>query len=373
VSGSSYWKRWPAKGDREQVTVLRPQPLTRRPTVSVVVPCYNYGHYLADAVDSVLSQQAVDVDVLIIDDASPDGSGEVAEALASSDSRVNAIRHKRNVGHISTYNEGLASVDGDYVVLLSADDMLTPGALARATALLEANPTVAMAYGFPVAFESRPPAARTHVRNWTIWSGAEWIRRSCRRGRNCIMCPEVVMRASVQRSVGLYRHELPHSGDFEMWLRAASVGDVGRVNGPDQAYYRVHGASMQRTVYRGLLTDMRGRRDAFDAVLARDPEDVAAQRLNEIACRSLASEALRHAARTFDHSPAHRELIDEYIAFANETFPAAHQLRSWGALQRRRWLTEQWSQDTWPLAWLSRPRDDLFDRVRWRKWRWSGV
>ena len=48
------------------------------------------------------------------------------------------------------------------------------------------------------------------------------------------------MRNSVQQAIGGYNPDLPHSGDFEMWLRAAAVADVGRVNGPCQAFYRVH-------------------------------------------------------------------------------------------------------------------------------------
>src|ERR1035441_5636334 len=124
----------------------------RSPRVSIIVPCYNYGHFLLGCVDSLLSQRSVEVGILIIDDASPDGSGSVAEALAATDPRISVIRHKYNRGHIATYNEGLDHVDGDYTVLLSADDLLPHGALTRAVALLEANASVGLAYGYPVNF-----------------------------------------------------------------------------------------------------------------------------------------------------------------------------------------------------------------------------
>ena len=96
-------------------------------TVSVVIPCYNYGHFLRDAVASVLENQpGVDVRVLIIDDASPDGSGETARAIAASDQRVEAVVHSSNRGHIAHSNEGLARhrADGQYSMLMSADDQL---------------------------------------------------------------------------------------------------------------------------------------------------------------------------------------------------------------------------------------------------------
>ncbi|MGA9860219.1 MAG: glycosyltransferase family 2 protein, partial [Solirubrobacteraceae bacterium] len=94
---------------------VTPVPLLRRPSVTVVMPCYNYGHYLSRALTSVLSQPEVDVDVILIDDASPDGSGDVVRALAAADSRIHPILHERNHGHIATYNEGLELATGDYV------------------------------------------------------------------------------------------------------------------------------------------------------------------------------------------------------------------------------------------------------------------
>ncbi len=69
----------------------RPRPLSTRPTVSVVVPCYRYGHFLPAAVASVLDQDGVDVDVIVVDDASTDGSADVARGLAAADGRVRVL------------------------------------------------------------------------------------------------------------------------------------------------------------------------------------------------------------------------------------------------------------------------------------------
>src|SRR4051812_15244302 len=125
-----------------------PENPASRPTVSVVIPCYKYGNFLPRCVRSVLDQDGVDVRVLIIDDASPDDSAQVAFRLAAEDERVEARVHEVNKGHIATYNEGLLEwADGDYSVLISADDMLTPGALARATAVMEADAAIGFVYG----------------------------------------------------------------------------------------------------------------------------------------------------------------------------------------------------------------------------------
>jgi cellulose synthase/poly-beta-1,6-N-acetylglucosamine synthase-like glycosyltransferase len=73
----------------------RPTPFVGAPRVSVVIPCYRYGVYLPAAVASALDQADLDVDVLIVDDASPDDSAKVAEELASADPRVDVLVHGR--------------------------------------------------------------------------------------------------------------------------------------------------------------------------------------------------------------------------------------------------------------------------------------
>ncbi|MFB2604086.1 glycosyltransferase family 2 protein, partial [Rhizobium phaseoli] len=104
--------------------------------VDVVIPCYNYAHFLEECVESVLAQAGVDVRVLILDDCSPDNTPEVGMALASRDSRVIYRRHPANKGHIATYNEGIEWAGGDLFLLLSADDYLLAGALGRASELM---------------------------------------------------------------------------------------------------------------------------------------------------------------------------------------------------------------------------------------------
>lgn len=352
---------------------LAPVRLARRPTVTVVIPCYNYGHYLPRALASVLDQPEVDVDVIVIDDASADGSASVVREFAARDKRVRAIVHESNRGHVATYNEGLEQATGDYVVLLSADDALTPGSLARATALLEAHPAVGLVYGYPMVFRDEPPTAPTSVRSWTVWSGEDWIHGRCRKGENCIMNPEVVMRTAVQRQIGGYDANLPHSGDLEMWLRAASVAGVGRVNGPGQAYYRVHEQSMQRTVNAGHIVDLEGRLEAFRAVLVGPNARLSCgAELFAMARRSLALVALGYARLAYEHGRSEEEPVDDYLAFAERVWPQARDCRQWSAVARRAALGAARLENG--IVWKSRRVvTDLENRVRWRYWRRCGV
>lgn len=303
-------------------------------TVQVLIPCYNYARYLEQCVFSALSQEGVFVNVLIIDDCSTDNTPQVCQKLASGDSRIRFIRHETNRGHIATYNEGIGRIEGDYFVLLSADDCLTPGSLRRATSLMDANPNVGMTYGQAISFfTDHPPKARTTMTGVSLWTGEQWIRQVCRSGKNFLICPEAVVRSSVQRQIGGYDPALPHSGDMEMWLRIAAVSDIGRVNGVDQAFYRVHEQSMQRTVHAGFLVDLVGRREAFQSVFRKEGAGLSAsEELHELARQALAFTAVRYARQVCDLSCDDPVPVSDYCDFAASVFPPIVNTRAYHAL-----------------------------------------
>lgn len=313
--------------------------------MSVIVPCFNYGHYLPACVGSIVNQPCVDVDVIVVDDASTDGSGLVAEELARMNPCVRVIRHARNAGHIATYNDGVAEAKGDYVVLLSADDLLTPGALHRATALMEAYPSVGLVYGRAVRFaDNAPPPARTNTGRWMIWSGHDWLATRFKRGYNCILSPEAVLRTSVQREIGGYRPELPHSADMDMWMRAAAVADVGYLSGADQAWYREHASNMHNTTFQarelsGLALDLRERMRTFEmAVTEIHPHVPHADRWLDRARRTLAVEALTSSIRSYYKGNADRWPVQELADLAVELYPDARRLPHWKVLALHRRL-----------------------------------
>lgn len=308
-------------------------------SVSVVMPCYRYGHYLEEAVGSCLDDQpGVDVKVLIIDDASGDGSAEVALDIAARDPRVEVIVHETNRGHIATYNEGLLGwADGDYTVLLSADDRLAPGALRRAADLLDAHPNVGFVYGNVLWFtDAAPlPRARATLRGSSVWPGQVWLEERFRRAQSGVSSPEVVVRTSLQQSVGGYDLRLPHLADTQMWIRLAARADVGYLHGVDQAYYRRHGSNMS-TAYTPLPTLYQYRLAYESALASIGPDVVDADRLSELVHRKLAREALLAAARAYDKGRVSETPVDDLMAFAVSCWPAARTLPVYQSLQLRR-------------------------------------
>ena len=305
---------------------LRPKPLPRSgvrqrpttaPTVSVVVTNYNYARFLPQSVCSALAQGEADTEVIIVDDVSTDDSLKVMRDLAAGDARVRLIESPINSGPVAAFNRGLAAATGAYVIRLDADDLLTPGSVARSTALAEQHPNVGFVYGHPVAFTDRPPVNhRDMARTWDVWTGTDWLELRCRLATNCITSPEVLMRRSTLDAVGGMR-ELAHTHDMELWMRLARAADVGWIGGCDQAWHRDHSASLSSREV-GVMVDLHERADAFRVLFSDGQGEPAGDaRLWLLARRSLANEALSRATSAIAKGRGGTQEIEDYRAFAD--------------------------------------------------------
>ncbi len=308
----------PADGERLRGIVRTPPvAASRTASVSVVIPCYNYADYIAGAIDSALTQKAVTVDVIVVDDCSADRSADVAAAVAARDHRVRLVRHERNQGPVQTFNDGLELARGDFVVRLDADDLLTPGSLSRAVAVAEAFPSVGLVYGHPLHFSGDVlPRPRLTATRWVVWSGIYWLEQRCRTGLNVITSPEVLMRRAVVDRVGGQR-DLAHTHDMEMWLRIASASDVAYIEGADQAWHREHARSLSQSLEPGF-GDLQDRRDAFSTLFDWAEAHLAdTARLRTLADRALADEALRAVVHQYDRGKVDPALRARLLAFAD--------------------------------------------------------
>jgi glycosyltransferase involved in cell wall biosynthesis len=301
--------------------------------IDVVVPCYRYGHYLRDCVRSVLDQRGLDIRVLIIDDCSPDNTAEVSRRLVEEDRRVEFRRHAANRGHIATYNEGLLEwASAEYCLLLSADDLLTSGALSRATGVMDVHPEISMTYGRAYFTEHPEHIACSEPADWQceILEGGEYIRRSCQSGENLVPTPTAIVRTAVQQKIGGYRSDLPHAGDMEMWLRCAVHGAIAVLD-CYQAYYRTHPSSMSCRYYAGA-GDLQQQRAVFQALFDTYGDRISsADRLRAAAMDALTRKAYGRASAAFERSD--RALCREFIRFAEQASPVMCRSSEWRNLR----------------------------------------
>lgn len=228
-------------------------------SIDILIPCYQYGRFLRDCVMSVLNQDIQDLRVLVIDDASSDNSSEIAAQLASEDPRVEVITHRLNRGHIATYNEGIDWASSDYFLLLSADDLLAPGSLLRAISIMEQHRDISFVHGGEIVIYAGQPLPEISMDaqkpQWRISTGREFIEQLCLSTTNHVSTCTAVVRTSAQKSAGHYCPELPHSGDMDMWLRLAMLGQVGTTTAA-QGIRREHGSNMSAAKRSGNIREL---------------------------------------------------------------------------------------------------------------------
>ena len=199
-----------------------------RPSVSVLIPSYNYARYLPETIESVLSQNLRDFELVIFDDRSSDFSIEVLERYARRDERIRYRVNERNLGMVENWNACLGAARGKYVKFLHADDKLTRRtALEQMVALLEKHPGASLAAcGREIIDESsRRVRTKGFAGRRLNLSGAEAIARSVGSGSNLIGEPSCVLfrRADAGRGFDVSYRQLV---DLEMWFHLLRAGGL---------------------------------------------------------------------------------------------------------------------------------------------------
>ncbi len=307
-------------------------------SVDVVVPCYNYGHYLESCVSSVLAQKDVAVRVFVVDDCSTDDTAEIGERLAAGDPRVHFKKHARNMGHIATYNETLVTVTADYCVLLSPDDQLTRGSLARATRVMDAHPEVGLTYGRDLTFFDVPPtdaeARAASTGQARFYSYADFLALACRLCQTPLQAPTVVVRTALHHAIGYYLPELPHTADTEIWLRMAASGDVCALD-DIQAFRRLHKTNMSLgfSPLRRLDEQRKAFEEHFRQFIPVRPEIVP---LRAVMRRAIAEQAFWSGVRAFEAGK--RDESEAFLEFSAGVAPDIVEWKSWKRFEWKRRL-----------------------------------
>ena len=223
--------------------------MSATPFVSVLMPVYNAGRFLAEAIDSVLAQTYAAFELVIIDDASTDGSSAQLAAYAARDARVRVFRQAENQGIVAARNRAFreARSDSRYLAILDSDDVALPDRLERQVAFLEAHPDHALVGGHTLIIdaESKPLGIRRYPVDYAQ------IRAVITR-YNPIAQPAVMLRRSMLETVGSYSPEFPRCQDYELWLRIAARYPIANLDLP-VIRYRISATQGKRTHLRQTL------------------------------------------------------------------------------------------------------------------------
>ena len=214
--------------------------------VSVCIPTYNYGNYIAETIASVLAQNYSDFELLIIDDCSSDQTAQVVESYAKQDPRIRFIVNEVNLGMVENWNSCLAQAKGEYIKFVFGDDLLaSPDALGRMVSLLDNDDTISLACSARnlINESSLVTKIESHF-NTGIIEGTEVINHCLANQWNYIGEPSVVLFRKCQAGRGfnsIYKQIV----DLEMWFHLLEQGSFAYINEP-LCSFRIHGQQQTR-------------------------------------------------------------------------------------------------------------------------------
>jgi glycosyltransferase involved in cell wall biosynthesis len=204
--------------------------LIAAPQVSVCIPTYRGAAHIAETIESVLAQSFADFELVIVDDASPDETGQVVARYR--DARLRYVRSESNAGVEENWNRCLRFARGRYFKLLPHDDLIAPDCLARQAAVLEADRDEHLALVFCarriIDSRSRALMTRRYPRRGSGVIPARAVLRGCiRSGANLLGEPGgLLFRTALARRVGAFDANLRIVTDLDYWFRLLLHGDA---------------------------------------------------------------------------------------------------------------------------------------------------
>lgn len=206
--------------------------------VSVLIPVYNGEHHLAECLDSILAQDFQDLEILVGDDGSTDGSVHIIKSFAARDPRVRWWQNPSNAGLTANTNVCIRQAQGEYIKFVHQDDLLlSPACVRKLAAALDENPKASMASSRQhlTGSDAKP---MIFSKSSGCFDGRKMIITSLERNTNLIGQPSLTM---FRRSLGQRGFDERFTGfmDFEMWCHLLEQGDLAYVS-EELASWRVH-------------------------------------------------------------------------------------------------------------------------------------
>jgi glycosyltransferase involved in cell wall biosynthesis len=272
------------------------------PRVTVLTTVYNGERYLEEAMRSVLDQELADIEYIVVDDGSTDGTAEILKRIAADDPRVIILRNEINRGIPFSANRGLTIARCEYVARLDADDVSLPGRFTKEMAVLDAHPDVALVSMNYESIDERGALIGRSHRDAPSEVIAFFLNFSNAIGGHS----QVMIRRSCIAAVGGYDESCPYALDYDLWTRLLAQGRIAILSDLGMRY-RVHDRSVTFLRSAGQTNvSTRVMRRTLSAYLGRELSD------REATAVAHAWRALRPA---IDPSLAHAVLREAYVLF----------------------------------------------------------
>jgi len=229
------------------------------PLISIVVPCYNYGEYLKETLDSVFNQSYKNWECIVVDDGSTDNTFEVVNSFMQRDDRF-FYYYQSNNGLSSARNTGINAAKGNWIQFLDADDILHYDKFSIQLSLASALPEIDIFFSSFFYFKEKEEILnmtncrlRATETKYTILSSEEVLNRLFKYNLTVVNAP--ILSKKIAKKVGNFDCKLESLEDWDYWTRAAILGiDFCKIETViPLAFVRKHAKSMStnRNVMRG--------------------------------------------------------------------------------------------------------------------------
>ncbi len=200
------------------------------PQVSVVIPTHNRKNIVNDAIDSVLKQEPINYEVIVVDDGSTDGTKEYLESL---DLPIRIVQ-KENAGVASARNEGIRTATGKYIAFLDSDDLWLPGILEAQIEYLDTHSDVPLVYvdQYIESHGTMLDNTRFDASNTSFEQKEKFDLPGFITNQAPIHASAVMVRKSVFDEVGLFDESLKIHEDTDMWNRISEKYKMGFIEKP---------------------------------------------------------------------------------------------------------------------------------------------
>jgi glycosyltransferase involved in cell wall biosynthesis len=191
------------------------------PRVSVVIPTYNRKRLLLEAIASVRAQGFRDLEILVCDDGSSDGSREAVQALAAADARVQWLEGDHSGLPGTVRNRGIRAARGEWVAFLDSDDLWLPAKLEKQLALVNGEPRAAFAYSYSTGL--RPDGTRRRMTPFRVRRDGEMFDTLLL--YSIVLTSTVLVRRDLLQRAGAFDEslQLTIGEDYELFLRLAAL------------------------------------------------------------------------------------------------------------------------------------------------------
>jgi len=204
---------------------------TEYPLVSIVTPSFNQAKFLRQTMDSVLTQDYPNLEYLVIDGGSTDGSLEIIREYEDQLSHWESLPDK---GQTDAINKGFGRAKGKYLAWLNSDDIYQPGAISEAVDYLETHPAVGLVYGDCTFIDAEG-------RKIGDFPAAQTDHQRLRRGYVHIPQQSAFFRADLWKAVGPLDPSFYFAMDYDLWVRLAQRSQIVYLSGHHWASFRLHG------------------------------------------------------------------------------------------------------------------------------------